>query len=88
MRVGRIARIGLIYGIDLCEGGEKGEGWQGEGKGMYAHLYSVDGVDVFHAVENDAADLLQGLVGAHDTDGATLHKHVTLRQQFDGLQHT
>ena len=68
--------------------GEKGEGWQGEEKGMYAHLYSVDGVDVLHAVENDAADLLQGLVGAHDADGATLHEHIALRQQFDGLQHT
>ena len=58
--------------------GEKGEGWQGEEKGMYAHLYSVDGVDVLHAVENDSPNLLQGLIRAHDADSVTLYEHITL----------
>lgn len=46
----------------------------------------VDGVDVLHAVLDDAAHLLEALVGPHDGDGAALHEDVGLGEQLEGLE--
>jgi hypothetical protein len=51
-----------------------------------AYLDVVNGVNVVHAVLDDVADLLETLVGPHDRDGVTLHQHVALGQQLDGLE--
>jgi hypothetical protein len=43
-------------------------------------------VDVVHAVLDDAADLLEALVGSHARDRVALHQHVATGQQLDRLE--
>ena len=42
------------------------------------YLDTVNGVDIFHAVQDYPADLLQALIGTHDTNGASLYQDVAL----------
>lgn len=48
----------------------------------------VDGVDVRHAVCDDAADFFETAVGAHGADGVALDEDVALGQQFQRFQGT
>lgn len=49
-------------------------------------LDMVDGVDVAHAVLDDAAHLLEPLVGPHDGDGVAVHQNVRLREELERLE--
>ncbi|KAF4126568.1 Zinc-binding dehydrogenase [Geosmithia morbida] len=46
----------------------------------------VDGVDVCHAVLDDAAYLLEALVGPHGRDGVAVDEDVGLGQELEGLE--
>ncbi len=46
----------------------------------------VDGVDVGHAVLDDAPHLLEALVGPHDGHGVAVHENVRLGQQLERLE--
>ena len=48
-------------------------------------LYAVNGMYVFHTIENYSSNLLERLVRTHHTHCASLHEHITTRQQFNGL---
>ena len=51
------------------------------------YLDTVNGVDIFHAVQDYPADLLQALIGTHDTNGASLYQDVALGQQLNSLHY-
>mmetsp|Transcript_28049 Transcript_28049/g.64207 ORF Transcript_28049/g.64207 Transcript_28049/m.64207 type:complete len:315 (-) Transcript_28049:156-1100(-) len=46
----------------------------------------VDGMDVVHAVHDHGARRLDAGGGSHDAGGVSLHEHITLRQQLQGLE--
>lgn len=48
-------------------------------------LDPVDRVDIVHAVDNDASDLFEALVGAHGGDSVALDEDVAVCEQLDGL---
>lgn len=48
----------------------------------------VDGVDVGHAVRDDAADLFEAFVGAHGGDGIALNQNIAFGQQLQCFQRT
>ena len=44
------------------------------------YLYSVDRVDILHAIEDYSPDFLERFVWAHYANGASLNQDITLRQ--------
>ena len=52
---------------------------------IIVYLDAVYWMDVFHAVKDYPSDLLQALVGSHNTDSASLDKYIALSQQLNCL---
>ena len=49
-------------------------------------LNVINGVNIFHTVHNNLAELFQPLEGSHRRDRVSLNQHVASRQQFDRFQ--